>query len=486
VARTYLTDGPPKVSIPPPVASQLAQLAQTVPSAQAQNVFNVNVANSFAQGTNGLTLNGGGQNPTVNVGQNQMVNGISMNNTANFYPAGANAGNFQSQRKELQVLSKNGSLPPPAAVERSGWAPLEELWGAPSAIAVWYERDPGAEVRGAELNVGALAAQLADTLPAEFAAGDGYALLNPAGQVQGLKGDVPAGVAPDAIVPLDVALLPGWSAAGFMPAVGVEGAGRPLFVMGSLLTGILVTAILASGSLLLLQARASAAEARQKTSFVTNVSHEFKTPLTTIRLYAELLEQGRVRDEAQRAGFLHTIGAETKRLARLVNHVLDFSQLEQGKRQYLREPLDLTAELAAVLDTQAPRLAEAGLGLVRELPDASLPLLTDRDAVVQIVLNLLENACKYAAGGGEVTVSLAPRPGGGADVSVLDRGPGVPPAHRERIFEQFHRVDATLTAEKSGAGLGLSIARQLARGLGGDLRHTARPGGGATFILELP
>ncbi len=85
-----------------------------------------------------------------------------------------------------------------------------------------------------------------------------------------------------------------------------------------------------------------------------------------------------------------------------------------------------------------------------------------------------------------MTVALLPRPAGGAILSVLDRGPGVPPAHRERIFEKFHRVDDTLTAEKTGAGLGLSIARQLARGLGGDLRCEPRVGGGAAFLLELP
>jgi two-component system phosphate regulon sensor histidine kinase PhoR len=76
--------------------------------------------------------------------------------------------------------------------------------------------------------------------------------------------------------------------------------------------------------------------------------------------------------------------------------------------------------------------------------------------------------------------------GGGAELRVKDRGPGVPAEHRERIFEKFHRVDDTLTSEKSGAGLGLSIARQLARGLGGELRYAARPGGGAEFVLELP
>jgi glucosamine--fructose-6-phosphate aminotransferase (isomerizing) len=117
-----------------------------------------------------------------------------------------------------------------------------------------------------------------------------------------------------------------------------------------------VVAILSGGSLLLWQARRSEAEAAQKTSFVANVSHEFKTPLTTIRLYAELLEQGRVRDAAQGSDYLRTIGRETQRLARLVNNALDFSRLEQGRKKFVRENVDLTAELTRLLDA-SPHVA---------------------------------------------------------------------------------------------------------------------------------
>jgi signal transduction histidine kinase len=219
---------------------------------------------------------------------------------------------------------------------------------------------------------------------------------------------------------------------------------------------------------------------------VANVSHEFKTPLTTIRLYSELLEQGRVAEGEKRGEYLRTIGRETQRLARLVNNVLDFSRLEQGRKKYQREPLDLTAALGQLLDAHAPRIGETGLEVKRNLPVEVVSVVTDRDAVEQIVLNLLDNACKYAAAGGEVVVALRPRSGAGVEVRVGDRGPGVPSAHREQIFEKFHRVDETLTAEKGGAGLGLSIARQLARGLGGELRYEARSGGGAEFVLELP
>jgi two-component system phosphate regulon sensor histidine kinase PhoR len=246
-----------------------------------------------------------------------------------------------------------------------------------------------------------------------------------------------------------------------------------------------MAAILAGGGLLLRQARESAAEAERKTSFVANVSHEFKTPLTTIRLYAELLSQKRVKNASQADDYLRVIGQETERLTRLVNNALDFSRLEQGRKHFNPVPVDLTAEINRILDVHTPRVSECQLQLIRQLPDQPLPAVVDRDALEQIVLNLIDNACKYAADGGELKVSLEVRPPG-SRLRVADRGPGIPPEHRERIFEKFHRVDDNLTADKSGAGLGLSIARQLARGLGGELRHEPRPDGGSVFVLDLP
>ncbi len=329
--------------------------------------------------------------------------------------------------------------------------------------------------------------RLGGTLPAEVDAGEGYALHDGQGRVLHQVGAVAAGGRPAVQIPLSAQLLPGWEAVAYLPtAVRDSSLEGSFFLVGSLMVAIFVTAIVAGGSLLLWQARRSEAEAAQKTSFVANVSHEFKTPLTTIRLYSELLEQGRVRDATQSGEYLRTIGRETERLTRLVGNALDFSRLEQGQKKFARESVELTSEVARWLDVQSPRLTEVGLTLTRELPNAPLRVATDRDAFEQIFLNLLENACKYASSGGELTVTLASGAGGGAVLRVMDRGPGVPAGHREKIFDKFHRVDDTLTAEKSGTGLGLSIARQLARGLGGDLHYTDREGGGAIFELSLP
>ncbi len=375
----------------------------------------------------------------------------------------------------------------PATPGRSGWA-TGESGGRPYLLG-WVEMPAAGEVRGVEVELAALIARLAGGLPAVTGTGEGFLLRDERGRVMHQSGRVPPdGVGAIVRLPVAQGALPGWEVAAFLevPAGSMGEDGGGFFLFGSLLLATLGVAILAGGSLLLWQARRSEAEAAQKTSFVANVSHEFKTPLTTIRLYAELLEQGRVAGTEKQSEYLRTIGRETQRLARLVGNALEFSRLEQGRRKFKPGSIDAVAVLARLLDTHAPRLAEAGLRVERRLPESPLAVVTEADAVEQIVLNLLDNAAKYAAAGGEVTVTLAARAAGGARVEVLDRGPGVPAVQRERIFEKFHRVDDALTAEQSGTGLGLSIARQLARGLGGDLRCEAREGGGAAFILELP
>jgi signal transduction histidine kinase len=420
----------------------------------------------------------------------RMDQGSSGSSMAQNSPAAASAMPVRPQADEKfyrTTASPNYSYDKDASESREqrGWLPMK-VDGRLHLLG-WVRPAGAGEVRGVELEMAALISRLGGTLPAEVSAEEGYALRDDQGRVLHQAGAVPRAAAPAITVPLAEELLPGWDVVAFVPAApGDSAESGGFFLISTLLVGIFVAAIVAGGSLLLWQARRSEAEAAQKTSFVANVSHEFKTPLTTIRLYSELLEQGRVRDAAQSGDYLRTIGRETQRLARLVGNALDFSRLEQGRKKYALEKLDLRAELARLLDTQAPRLAEAGLALKRDLPVDPLMVTSDRDAFEQILLNLLDNGAKYGTAGGEVTVDLAPRSGGGAVVRVLDRGPGVPAEHRDRIFEKFHRVDDTLTAEKTGAGLGLSIARQLARGLGGELRHLPREGGGASFILELP
>ncbi|HTO03812.1 MAG TPA: histidine kinase dimerization/phospho-acceptor domain-containing protein, partial [Opitutus sp.] len=332
------------------------------------------------------------------------------------------------------------AAPAPSMRDRRGWTafPVEgrlHLLG-------WVQVGNETEIRGLELDLAALVSRLANALPTDAAEGEGFVLRDERGRAIHQVGGVSRGEAkPAATVPLANTMLAGWAVTAHLPlAMSSDEDGSGFFVVGAILVGIFVAAILAGGSLLLWQARRSEQEAAQKTSFVANVSHEFKTPLTTIRLYSELLEQGRVNDAQQGGDYLRTIGRETERLARLVNNALDFSRLEQGQKKFARERFDLVAEVTRLLETHTPRIAEAGLTLKREFPLEPIYAAADRDAVEQIVLNLIDNACKYAAEGGEIIVSIASTTGKGVELRVADRGPGVPTEQREKIFEKFHRV----------------------------------------------
>lgn len=232
-------------------------------------------------------------------------------------------------------------------------------------------------------------------------------------------------------------------------------------------------------------------EARRRTGFVTTVSHELKTPLTSIRMYSEMLAGGADLDREKRDRYLGRIVAESERLTRLINDVLDAARLERGTggtRKADPVPVDLASVARETLDGVAERLRAGGFTLSLESSDGPVMANADRDAVTRIVLNLISNAEKYSADEREITVTV------GRDarrrrvfVSVADRGIGVPRAHRKKIFREFHRVDSSVTSEKGGTGLGLSIARSLARTLAGDVAFAPREGGrGSVFTLSLP
>jgi signal transduction histidine kinase len=354
---------------------------------------------------------------------------------------------------------------------------------------------PGGEVYGVEIEMVALISRLSLARPengrysAKFRSYSDerdlaiLALFDGNEQILALAGDLPENSAatPDLLQPVGNA-LPHWQVGVYYPS-GASGTGLSLTHAATGLVLVMVVAILGGGAALFADARRSRREARQRTTFVANVSHELKTPLTSIRLYAELLRDGRVPDDSRRRRFLDTMVQEGERLTRLIDNVLDFGRLEQARRRYHVRPVDLADELRGVLDGERPRLLAAGLELLADLPER-LPLETDPDAVRQIVLNLLDNAAKYAADGGRVRVSLA------AEVAwvrleVQDSGPGIPAACRERVFRMFERLDNSLEG-KAGSGLGLGIARSLARGLGGDLVCAEPTEPGARFLLTLP
>jgi signal transduction histidine kinase len=354
-------------------------------------------------------------------------------------------------------------------------------------ILGWARTAPNGPVYGVELELMTLLSRLITGFPAGETDGVVYALKDDSGRIlhQIGKSQIDRQTVPESIVSL-APELPHWQLAVYpsQKAASVL-SGQGFLVLSGLLLIIFLAAIIFGGAMLTWQAHRNLKDALEKTSFVSNVSHELKTPLTSIRMYAELLFAGRITDPDKQRHYLRVIVSETRRLTRLVNNVLDFSRLEQGRKKYHSEALNLTDYIREIVSAQALPVREAGMRLETVLPDTDIVVMADRDAIDQVMVNLIDNAVKYAGGGGELKISL----GTEADralIEVTDRGPGVPDGHRERIFEQFHRVDDTLTARQQGTGLGLSIARRILRDLGGDIIYRAGEDGGSCFVASLP
>ncbi len=222
-----------------------------------------------------------------------------------------------------------------------------------------------------------------------------------------------------------------------------------------------------------------------KVDLVSRVSHELKTPLALVRMYAETLGMGRARDPAQAAEFGGIIAREAERLTALIQRILDFSRQQAGTLTYTPAPIDLGEMLRDVVAAYAPHLEARGAMVVDTLP-SDIDVHCDANACESAVVNLLENAAKYAVDGEaehEIELVLA-RDGDRAVLEVRDRGRGIPAAELDRVFDGFYR--ASNAGEVRGAGLGLSLVRHFAHAHGGEIHALPRAGGGTVMRLVLP
>jgi signal transduction histidine kinase len=281
-------------------------------------------------------------------------------------------------------------------------------------------------------------------------------------------------------------VLPHWEVAVYLrhPEQLNHAAGTVRLTLG-LLIALLVLAIGVGSWLIVADLRRQLALARQKTDFVSNVSHELKTPLTSIRMFADMLAEDRVTEPDKRRQFHQIIASEASRLTRLINNVLDFARLERGEKEYQFAEHDLTTLVAETVAAYRPHLESAGFTLACDLPSSPVPVRGDRDALAQVLVNLLSNAEKYSNSRKEVGVQVECT-ADAIEVHVLDRGLGVPRGCEERIFEQFYRAHDSLSSGIQGSGLGLTLARQIARAHGGDVLFKPREDGGSSFTLWLP
>jgi signal transduction histidine kinase len=231
--------------------------------------------------------------------------------------------------------------------------------------------------------------------------------------------------------------------------------------------------------------------AQIKSSFVSNVSHELKTPIALIRLAVETLEMRRLSSPEDTEKFLRSISRETMRLNQLVDNILDFARLEAGKKVFQFSAVNVLDIVRDAADSFRPRFEDQGFKFEVTLPADLPPVRGDTAALTQCVLNLLDNAMKYSKARREVKVLATVREddAGGAPsvaVSVSDRGIGISPRDQRSIFEKFVRIETGLVHDVKGAGLGLSLVDQIMRAHGGRIELRSALGEGSTFTLVLP
>ncbi|MDA2927193.1 HAMP domain-containing histidine kinase [Acidobacteria bacterium AH-259-G07] len=253
-----------------------------------------------------------------------------------------------------------------------------------------------------------------------------------------------------------------------------------------LVTLLLVLSVTLFGAYLLWRdVRRELRVAEMRSQFVSSVSHELKTPLTAIRMFAETLRMGRFENPRIKDEYLATIVNESERLSRLLNNVLDFSKIERGKKIYDRKPTSLAGIVEAAARTMQYPLTQLGFKLDVEVENDIPPIRVDRDAMEQAILNLLTNAMKYSGESRRIGLRVK-RQNGHALIEVSDEGVGIDAKEQAHIFEKFYRVSTPDNQLIPGAGLGLPLVAHIAKAHGGRVEVRSTPRRGSTFSIHLP
>jgi signal transduction histidine kinase len=380
--------------------------------------------------------------------------------------------------------ARGDSLLALAARRPQGW--LAWYWQDGLHLLLW-RRTPGGAVVGAEVDRVVLLSRLVASLPDRAVVPGRVALVDARGDPLHRWGgyDPPPGARPRSArhlgYPLDAWRLEYYPD----PAAEPEVYGGTLALAATLGVAAVVLTLVVGAAWVWRASTRAMREARQRVGFVTQVSHELKTPLANIRLYAELLEDDLdgVDDDRPRER-LSVVVAESQRLSRLIGNILTFTKQQRGDAARPRGPVSVDAAVTHTLEQFRPALEAKGVELDVDL-DAPRPALADADGLEQVLANLVGNVEKYAAEGGWLGITTR-QTADRTTIQVADRGPGVPGRWSERIFQPFTRLSDRMTEGATGTGLGLAIARTLVDAWGGTLRHhPPSDGPGAVFVVEL-
>jgi two-component system phosphate regulon sensor histidine kinase PhoR len=256
------------------------------------------------------------------------------------------------------------------------------------------------------------------------------------------------------------------------------------YVFGGLILALVTTTIAGTAATLAVLYR-EAQVAKLQTDFVNKVSHDLRTPLTSIRMFVETLQLGRLQDPVRQAEALEIIAEETARLSGLINRLLDWARMESGKRSYQLQRSEVPRIVDAALQAFEPQRLSQPVEVTREVATGLPQVWGDPQALTEALLNLLNNALKYTGPVKKIAVS-ATRNGGTVVLRVADNGPGIAPREQKRIFDKFYRGKDPITRAVEGTGLGLSMVKHIVAGHGGQVSVQSDVGKGATFTIVLP
>jgi len=260
------------------------------------------------------------------------------------------------------------------------------------------------------------------------------------------------------------------------------------------LVSLMLVSILFGGYLFILRARRQAYLSRAQTTFVSNVTHELRTPLASIKMFVELLElqmnaapgDPPPSARANAGQYLGILRQECDRLSRLIDRVLDFSRMERHARLYRFESRDLGEVVARAVESFRPHAEASGFALGLSLERPLPPLMLDADAISQVMLNLLTNAVQYSEALKEIRVRVG-QEGGAVVIAVSDRGIGIDPKEMGKVFDKFYSAWRRMDSRnQSGLGLGLTLSREIVRAHGGEITVRSEVGSGSTFTVALP
>jgi signal transduction histidine kinase len=265
----------------------------------------------------------------------------------------------------------------------------------------------------------------------------------------------------------------------------VPNAGEPRewVLIGGIAIVVLLTG--STGWLVYRDVRREVRVAELRSQFVSSITHELKTPLTSIRMFAEMLQMSRGQSVEKDQKHLDTIVHESERLTRLVNDVLLFARFERGEMTFRFGPACLKDVVLDAAEAMEYQLAGLGYTLHQEIEKGDWNVRADRDTLIQAILNLLTNAMKFSGDSREIRLRLY-RQNAGAVIEVVDYGIGITKEEQDRIFDNFFRASNPEVQNVPGAGIGLSLVSQIVRAHRGEVRVASRPGAGSRFSIVIP